>query len=120
MTPESFILTAIAVTSAIASLLSLRSNNRRTDTDTKNLEDTITERVLVRADAEIAVLTKQIAELREELRARDEIIEAQNVGIGILLAQLVKRKIEPEWRPAQRNATSSPALPAAPSHGFKS
>jgi chromosome segregation ATPase len=72
MNTESLILTAIAVISAIGSLLSLRSNNKRTDTESKKLEDEITERVLVRADKEIDKMQRQLdAEIKS--RAADKV-----------------------------------------------
>jgi septal ring factor EnvC (AmiA/AmiB activator) len=73
MNPESIILTAIAVVSAITGLLSLRSNNRRTDTEAKNLEDTITERVLLRSDKEMEKMQRQLDReiaLRESERTK--------------------------------------------------
>jgi chromosome segregation ATPase len=89
MTPDAVILTAIAVLSAIGSLLSLRSNNKRTDTESKKLEDDITERVLARADKELEKMQKRLdAEI--ESRAADK--AASDAEIKRLSNELQKER----------------------------
>jgi hypothetical protein len=101
MTPENIILTAIAVLSAITGLFSLRSNNRRTDTESKNLEDTITERVLLRSDKEMEKMQRQLDReiaLRESERAKADAeieklrIELQNerAARGLIEQRLIE------------------------------
>jgi transposase len=97
------IILAIMVNAPIWYLM--RANFRKTNTDAydslsnalqtsgKTIDD------LFRMLAEVPKLQQQVAELREELERRDEIIESQNVGIGILLSQIGDARMTPRWRP---------------------
>ena len=57
----------IAIIAALPGLLALRQNSKKSNAEAETLEDQITERVLSRADAEIAALTKRIEKLEREL-----------------------------------------------------
>lgn len=106
MTFESFVLTSVSLVAAIISLLSLRSNNKRTDAEaeerrasaekskaeSKSLEDAITDRVMARANTEIEKLTERVALLEAE-------IEEYKIGVGLLMGQLINARIEPTWKP---------------------
>ena len=62
----------------------------------------------------IDALEFELNEMRDELKKRDEIIERQNVGIGILLTQIGRARLTPDWKPTAYTTT-----PPAPATGFK-
>lgn len=82
----------IAIIAASPGLLALIGQLRKDRASGEDIEDQITERVLKRANAEIEKLNKRVATLEREL-------SQYQIGVGLLMGQLVENGLRPTWTP---------------------
>jgi hypothetical protein len=96
MSSEAIIIALIAAAPGLLALVGQIKRDRATGED---IEDQITERVLKRANEEIAKLTARVAALEREL-------EQYKIGVGLLMAQLIDNGLRPMWTPPGVKSTS--------------